>query len=629
MGFFRHEACYAKWMEYCVGRGDLLRTLGIAYVLTALLLAGCAQPPVQPSANHLVAPAPQPAGEVPATVQVAPVLPVPKPIVRPETYSVVVTNVNVRDLLFALSRDAKLNVDIHPGVNGIVTLNAVDQTLHQLLTRLSRMIDIRWEVQDSTLVVLPNTPYVHIYTVDYLNMNRTVNTTVSVKGGISAGASGSGGGSSGGASGAGAANSSTADTKIEIKSSNDFWVQLIQNVRNLVIEEDRLRIVAARTSQIAANVNTGVTSQGTGQAGGTIGGALGSGASGAGNQQVQGQSNLAAAAQSQTAVGELADPVFANPNAGILMVRATARVHEKIREYLDQLMVRSNLQVFIEATIAEVQLSNQYQQGIDWSVLRNGIAGLRLAQSVTGTSPAGVNSSLFVADYASQRFTATLRLLDSFGTVRILSSPRISVLNNQTAILKVSDDRVYFTITASTTTSSTGPAVTTFSTTPQTVAIGFTMNVTPQISSTDAVILNLKPLITRIVGFVNDPNPDLARVGVVSRIPEVQAREMESMVRIGSGQIAVMGGLIQDSLSDVEDGVPGVNRLPGLGTLFTHRNRENRKTELVIFLRPIVVRDASIDGDYRAYRELLPREDFMSRPNPGKPLLLPATPAQN
>lgn len=600
---------------------DQLRTFGVAVALVPLLLSGCAQPPVNPSPTHLEAPSiASTGGAIPAPVQVAPMLPTPKPAVRPETYSVVVTNVNIHDLLFALARDAKLNIDIHPGVVGSVTLNAVDQTLHQLLTRLSRLVDIRWEIQGTTLLVLPNTPYVHIYTVDYLNMSRTVNTTVSVKGGISGATSGGGSGSSGGSSSPG----STADTKIDVKSSNNFWDELIKNVRNLVIEEDRLRTISARITQSAVTANTGVTAQGTGQA------AVGTGAAaGAGNQQVQGQSNTATAAQAQTAVAELAEPVFANPNAGILMVRATSRVHEKIREYLDRLMTRSNLQVFIEATIAEVQLSNQYQQGIDWSVLRNGIAGFRFAQSVTGTSPAAVNSSIFVADYASQRFTATLRLLDSFGTVRILSSPRISVLNNQTAVLKVSDDRVFFTVQATTTATNNAPAVTTFTTTPHTVAIGFTMNVTPQISDTDTVILNLKPLITRIIGFVNDPNPDLARLGVVSRIPEVQAREMESMVRINNGQIAVMGGLIQDSLSDVEDGVPGLNRVPGIGTLFTHRNRDNRKTELVIFLRPVVVRDASIEGDYRAYREFLPSSDFMGRPNPGKPLLsYPASPAQ-
>lgn len=606
--------------------GGHLYSLSRAVALSiALGLTGCAQPPVKPDSTHLTPPTPAPTGTIPAPVQLAPSLPVPKPAVRPETYSVVVNEVPVQDLLFALARDAKMNVDIHPGVQGRVTLNAIDQTLPQLLQRLARLVEIRWEMQGNTLIVRPDLPYVHIYTVDYLNMVRNVSTTMSVTTGVS---SGGGGGSGTQSGGGGSAGTSTADTKIDVKSQNNFWDQLIRNVRDLVVEEDKLRTIAMRSTQFASEVSR--VASGQVQGGATTDVRSGPGSTTAttqGQASASGTSRAQAAGGSQTkdASVELASYVFANPNAGILMVRTTSRIHEKIQEYLDKLMARSNLQVLIEATIAEVQLNNQFQQGIDWSVLRNGLAGLRLAQSVTGTSPAGVNSSVFIADYVSQRFTATLRLLDSFGTVKILSSPKISVLNNQTALLKVTDNRVYFTITAQSTGGNNAPVVTTFTTTPHTVAIGFTMNVTPQISDASTVILNLKPLITRVVGFVNDPNPDLARVGVVSRVPEVQSREIESMVRIGSGQIAVMGGLIQDSLSDVEDGVPGLNQVPVFGNLFTHRNRENRKTELVVFIRPLVVRDASIEGDFSSFREYLPGGDFMSRPNPGKPAMGEAT----
>ena len=107
---------------------------------------------------------------------------------------------------------------------------------------------------------------------------------------------------------------------------------------------------------------------------------------------------------------------------------------------------------------------------------------------------------------------------------------------------------------------------------------------------------------------------------IVSRIPEIQTREMESMIKVNSGQIAVMGGLIQDSNTDNEDTIPGLFQLPSVGAIFGNRNRENRKTELVIFIRPMVVRDPSIDGDFRAFRDLSPDANFMSRPNPGKPL---------
>src|SRR3990172_3637704 len=126
---------------------------------TCLLIAGCATQTMQPSPGHVQAPAPAPAGEIPEPVRITPILPKPKPAVRPETYSVVVNNVKVQELLFALARDAKLNVDIHSGILGSVTLNAIDQTLPQLLARISKQVDMRYELDGPNLAVMPDTPY--------------------------------------------------------------------------------------------------------------------------------------------------------------------------------------------------------------------------------------------------------------------------------------------------------------------------------------------------------------------------------------------------------------------------------------------------------------------------------------
>ena len=137
---------------------DLRKTAATA--LFAALLTGCGQVPIKPSSTHInAADAPRAEGQIPPPVRVAPVLPKPEPTARPETYSVVVNNVNVHDLLFALARDAKVNVDIEPGLTGKVTLNAIDQTLPQLLTRISRQVDMRYELHGSDLVVMRDTPY--------------------------------------------------------------------------------------------------------------------------------------------------------------------------------------------------------------------------------------------------------------------------------------------------------------------------------------------------------------------------------------------------------------------------------------------------------------------------------------
>ncbi|HEY6821236.1 MAG TPA: type II and III secretion system protein, partial [Burkholderiales bacterium] len=104
-----------------------------------------------------------------------------------------------------------------------------------------------------------------------------------------------------------------------------------------------------------------------------------------------------------------------------------------------------------------------------------------------------------------------------------------------------------------------------------------------------------------------------------SLIPVIQTREMESVLRVQSGQVAVLGGLMQDSNSKIEDTIPGINQIPGLGKLLEQRKDLNQKTELVIFLRPIVIREPSIDADFASLRGLLPRSDYFSKPNPAKP----------
>ena len=580
----------------------------VLYVVSlGLFIGACAQAPLKPSTGHVQVDGPAPTGTIPAPVQISMVLPKPRPSIKPETYSVVVNNVNVQELLFALARDAKLNVDVNPGIRGVVTLNAIDQTLPQLLSRISKQIDMRWELDGPNLIVMPDSPYLRVYKIDYLNIERSTTGTVSVSSQISGGAAA--GGAGGGGGGGGGAGGNTSSTTLQNKSANKFWETLVGNIKDILHETDKL--LPGGPAQAVAPQPVA--------------------AAGAAAQAGQPPTPAIPPAAANVNFREAAS-VISNSEAGVLSIRATSRQHEKIQEFLDQVQSSAKRQVLIEATIAEVELNNNYQQGIDWSLVRHGGPGsLNVAQSVQGTSLAGVNSSFLVLNYAATGVGVTLRLLESFGNVRILSSPKISVLNNQTAMLKVVDNRVYFTIKGDTTSAANVGTTTTYTTTPNVVPVGFVMNVTPQISDTDTVLLNIKPSVTRIIGFVNDPNPTLANpcgIGVtgcsvtpiVSRIPEIQTREMESMIKVNSGQIAVMGGLIQDSNTDNEDTIPGLYRLPSVGVIFGNRNRTNVKTELVIFIRPMVVRDPSIDGDFRAFRELAPDANFMSRPNPGKPL---------
>jgi general secretion pathway protein D len=148
----------------------------------------------------------------------------------------------------------------------------------------------------------------------------------------------------------------------------------------------------------------------------------------------------------------------------------------------------------------------------------------------------------------------------------------------------------------------------TFNTTAHTVPVGFVMNVTPFITGDGEVILNIRPTITRILGFSNDPNPALAAADVVSQVPEIQVREMESVLRVSSGDTAVIGGLMQDSAEKSNAGTPGLHDADGFGWLFGTRTRSFKKTELVIFLRPRVLADANLNTSLQDFKRYLKPE---------------------
>ena len=571
-----------------------------AALAAALALAGCSQIPLTPSPAHVAGePAARADGAIPAPVQVAPVVPLPSPTARPETYSVVVNNVRVQDLLFALARDAKLNVDIHPGVTGSVTLNAIDQTLAQLLGRISRQVDMRYEMDGQTLSVMRDTPYLRVYRIDYMNISRDAQSQANLSTQVSGAVAATGGGSSSGA------NNST--SIIKTTSVHKFWESLVGNIKDLLRETDRIVQLNQPAAPAAAPAAAAPGAPPT-------------------------QAAAAPAPQPAMEFREAA-AVISNAESGVLSIRATSRQHEKVQEFLDQVMSSAKRQVLIEATIAEVQLNNQYQRGIDWQRLRSR-AGFGFAQA-SGNTPAGINTNAFTLGFSTGPglgITGTLKLLESFGDVRVLSSPKLSVLNNQTAVLKVVDNLVYFTVSGTTVPGTAGsPAVTTFTSTVQSVPVGFIMSVVPQISENDSVLLNVRPTISRKLRDITDPNPSLANpcgvpvpVGgcnipaIASLIPEIQTREMESVMRVQSGQTAILGGLIQDTVGNTEDGIPGVNRIPGVGQLLAQRRDLNQKTELVIFLRSTVIRDSSMEGDYSRLRDLLPGADYFLKPNPSR-----------
>jgi general secretion pathway protein D len=517
--------------------------------MVSLLIVACVQAPQRPSSGHLLKDQlpdrSHLSRQIPAPVSQAPVVPEPTPAIARETFSVVVTDVPLDQLLFALARDAKINVDVHPGLSGHVTLNAIDQTLLQILDRIAAQVPIRYRFEKQLLVVEPDQPYLRSYYVDYVNLTRSSNTSnsistqISTTGGSAVENSAGGGGSSG--------DSNNSSTSVRSDSKNQFWDALRHNIAGMLGLND---------ADAATNISVIVSSE-----------------------------------------------------TGLLTVRATHKQQLMVQEYLDRLMHSARRQVLIEATVVEVELNDHYQFGVDWTALNDKGTGISFSQNLLGSNLG--TPPVFTLDYQSSNswgsIASTVKMLQEFGDVKVLSSPKIMAINNQTALLKVVDNVVYFTVEADTVVNANSPGLSTFTSTPHTVAVGFFMSVTPQISRDQAVILNVRPTISRVTGFVDDPNPALATSNIKSRIPQIQVRELESVLRVRSGQIAVLGGLIQDTVDLKDQGVPGLSALSVIGDAFTYRNNQHKKSELVIFLRPRVV--ASIDQPLDVYSGYLPDPD--------------------
>lgn len=516
----------------------------IIYILVMIgSITGCNEmlpKPLEPSTGHIPAdPVVSPAN-IPDLVQQATVLPEPEPAVEQAKYTVVVNEVPVKEILFALARDAKINVDIHPDIDGMVTINAVDQSLPQILDRIARQVKLRYEFKDNNLIISPDLPFVRSYNIGYLNLTRTTTGTVTVSTQIASASSGASGG---------AAGSNTSTTTIDSESNSNFWENLKLSITSII----------------------------------------------------------AGSASATT------DAVTINAESGVVSVSATASQHEQIQALIDQILESATRQVLVQATVVEVDLSDQFQAGIDWSAIDLSGTGFSVTSSLLGGSP-GLNgppitSSSFVLDYANpdssgQKLSAAVSLLSEFGNTRVLSSPQIMVLNNHTAVLKVVENFVYFEVAQELTPSTTpgGQPTVATTTTARTVPVGLVLTVTPQISKDSSVTFNVRPTISSVIRTENDPNPNLT---TPNRIPVIRVREMESILKVNSNQVAVLGGLMQDTLRNKDKETPFAAKIPLLGNLFKTRSQESLKTELVIFLRPVVIQNASINGDFKDFRHFL------------------------
>ncbi|ABC20914.1 type II and III secretion system protein [Rhodospirillum rubrum F11] len=457
----------------------------------------------------------------------------------------------VADLLVALCREVGVDLEMSPEVGGLVVLSLRDRPFPEVVGRLGAMAGLDITLVDGVVRVDLDRPLPAIYHLDALNMARSSEGSVSTSTDVftSVAAKGNSRDSRGNASA----------SLVSSASKADLW--------------------------------------------GEVAGGLG---------QILGRAEgdpLAEEARDGVARGGF----HINRQAGLITVVGRRAQQREVADYLAGVRQSMATQVLIEAKIVEVTLKDQYRGGIDWKVLTDGgeflldIPGAAGVVAPPLTDAAATLSLGTRATLGPVELSALVQFIKTFGAVRTLSSPRLTVMNNQTAVLKVAENEVYFVVDVDTVTSD-GVTQTTYSSEINTVPIGLVMTVQPSVEPGGGrVTLGLRPTISRIADRVADPAVSLQNLSVQSLIPVVEVRELDSVVTIDNGAVVVMGGLMQERMGRDEEGVPGLGDVPLIGRAFRHDSADTDVVELVVLLRATVIGGAhSHPADRQLYRIYTP-----------------------
>ncbi|MEM7565542.1 MAG: pilus (MSHA type) biogenesis protein MshL, partial [Pseudomonadota bacterium] len=308
--------------------------------------------------------------------------------------------------------------------------------------------------------------------------------------------------------------------------------------------------------------------------------------------------------------------IVVDRNAGLVVVRAMPGELRDVEAYLDNAQESLQRQVILEAKVIEVRLDDSFQSGIDWAAISSnrdfsigtssvtggigGTATINAADDVVVASGLDVANTpfanLFAVGSSSNTFGSLITLLNTQGDAQVLSSPRVSTVNNQKAVIKVGSDEFFVTEVSSSTTSGTGGTTTNPELTLTPFFSGIALDVTPQISADGEVILHIHPSVSEIT----DQLKNITVGGQSFALPLAfsTVRESDSIVKARNGQVVVIGGLMQNTTTDEDAGVPGASKVPFFGNLFKQKRKVNQRSELVILLRPIVVDKNKVWSSY-------------------------------
>ncbi len=511
--------------------------------------------------------------------------------------------VPLKDALYEIAEQADYDIELDPRITGSVIFSARNKPFDEVIDRISQSAGLRYKFDDDSVRVELDTPYHHVYKINYLSYVRSNTSSISNDVAV--------------VSGEGADTGSK--FKAEAKSEANFWGELDTNMTQILgVNREAGTLRTKKTPQVTAVANSPapvepVLLQANGELAAATnpdGTPTAAGAAGAPAPQVQVAApqatlNVAPLEEEDDSVRTNEDPYqprfSVNKQAGIISVFATERLQKQVSDYLEILRKSVTSQVLIEAKVLEVSLNDEFAAGIDWNAvdlfgdrLNFGVdtVGAALAPALDPPSNPALS---FTAAYTSGDFNAAIQAMQRFGTVRALASPRLTVLNNQSAVLNVAKNQVYFELDVTTNQNDNQTSVDIDSNI-RNVPEGILINVQPAIDlDSETVSMAVRPTVTRITEFVDDPGVAFAVAdagladSISSPVPVVNVQEFDSVIQMYNGKPIVMGGLIQDRTTSTQNAVPVLGELPIIGGAFRNQSDRIEKTELVVLMKATII----------------------------------------
>jgi MSHA biogenesis protein MshL len=478
-------------------------------------------------------------------------------------FDLAVNAASAQQVFLGIASGTRYSMLLHPEVAGNITVNLKDVTVPEAMDALRELYGYDYRIDGNRIFVQPLTTQTRFYSIAYPASLRQGKSELRVISGSIADSgmkSGSTPGSSSG-SGSGGSGGQVDSSRVTTSVASDFWGELQSAVGMLV----GCTVTASPTAGVIA--------------------AAGSCPSGR--------------------------SVSVSPHTGMLMVRALPVEQRQVNEYLKTARVQVERQVMIEAKIIEVTLNENAQSGINWAHFRNGVhdwskgadaskffvPGILPSTDLSALLGSGLPSAattsagVFGLAFQTSSFAALLDFLEGQGQVQVLSSPRIAAINNQKAVLKVGTDEFFVTEITSTPSTSSGGSTTSTSITTQPFFSGIALDVTPQIDDADNIILHVHPSVSQVV--TDSKKITVSGLAVDLPLAKSSVSETDSVVRLRDGEIAAIGGLMKRESRDAASGVPGIGDVPGLGWFFKNTNATRQKQELVILLKPTLIKQQS------------------------------------